>query len=167
MENNLIKKAKEGDKDAFGKLYIQYKDKLYRYAYFKLGNADDAMDAVSGCITQSYMGIKSLKSEKSFSAWIFRILYRECCMLLRQKATDIERQNIDDIDFPSQGNIELAPELKEALAILYEDEKDIVLLSVVAGYNSKEIAEMMSLKPSTVRSKQSRALAKMKKFLEN
>ena len=60
----------------------------------------------------------------------------------------------------------VASELKEALAILYEDEKDIVLLSVVAGYTSKEIAEMLGLKASTVRSKQSRALAKMRKFLE-
>ena len=46
MENELIKMAKSGDKDAFASLYTAYKDKLYRYAYFKLNDPDDAMDAV-------------------------------------------------------------------------------------------------------------------------
>ena len=74
MENDLVKRAKSGDKDAFAKLYTAYKDKLYRYAYFKLGDPDDALDAVSECITQAYWGISSLKSEKAFSGWIFKIL---------------------------------------------------------------------------------------------
>ena len=51
-------------------------------------------------------------------------------------------------------------------AELYDDEKDIVLLSVIAGYNSKELGSMLGIKAATVRSKLSRALAKMRKYLE-
>ena len=166
MDNELIKRAKSGDKDAFASLYTAYKDKLYRYAYFKLNDPDDAMDAVSSCITEAYLGIASLKSEKAFSTWIFKILYRQCCTILKKRFTDAGTLNLFDIDIEAPDNTMVASELKEALAILYEDEKDIVLLSVVAGYTSKEIAEMLGLKASTVRSKQSRALAKMRKFLE-
>ena len=166
MENDLVKRAKSGDKDAFAKLYTAYKDKLYRYAYFKLGDPDDALDAVSECITQAYFGISSLKSEKAFSGWIFKILYRECCALQRQKSFDSNRLDIYELNVEAPDAVTLAPELKEALSRLYDEEKDIVLLSVVAGYNSKEIARMLGLKPSTVRSKQSRALAKMRSFLE-
>lgn len=164
--DNLIKKARSGNKKAFAELYIAYKDKLFRYAYFKLGNRDDAMDAVSNCITQSYMGISSLKNEKVFSAWIFRILYRECCAMLTQKSQNANNQSLDGINIEADCDPTLAPELKEALSILSEEEKDIVLLSVVAGYNSKEIAKMFGLKDSTVRSKQMRALGKMRSFLE-
>ena len=166
MEKELIKKAKSGDKDAFAMLYTAYKDKLYRYAYFKLNDPDDAMDAVSSCITEAYLGIASLKSEKAFSVWIFKILYRQCCAILKKRFSDAGNLNILDINIEAPDNTVQATELKEALAILYEDEKDIVLLSVVAGYTSKEIADMFGLKASTVRSKQSRALAKMRKFLE-
>lgn len=166
MDNSIINRAKNGDKDAFAKLYIQYKDKLYRYAYFKLGNSDDAMDAVSNCITSAYLSIGTLKNEKAFSSWLFRILYRECCALLRQKS--IERNNVDyqSLNIEAQDNTVISAELKEALDSLYYEEKDIVLLSVIGGYNSKEIAEILYLKPGTVRSKLSRALAKMRSFLE-
>lgn len=166
MENELIKKAKSGDKDAFASLYTAYKDKLYRYAYFKLNDPDDAMDAVSSCITEAYLGIAALKSEKAFSVWIFKILYRQCCAILKKRFVNAGNLNLLDINIEAPDSTVQATELKEALAILYEDEKDIVLLSVVAGYTSKEIADMLGLKASTVRSKQSRALAKMRKFLE-
>lgn len=166
MENDLIKRARNGDKDAFAKLYILYKAKLYRYAYFKLGNTFDAMEAVSNCITQAYLSIYSLKSEKAFSAWIFKILYRECCTIYSKRAIDSQIQSIDGLNIESPQSVELAPELKEALSILYDDEKDIVLLSVIAGYNSKEVGSMLGIKASTVRSKLSRALAKMRKYLE-
>lgn len=166
MDNDLIKKARDGDKNAFAKLYISYKDKLYRYAYFKLGNTHDAMDAVSSCITQAYLSIYTLKSEKAFSAWIFKILYRECCTILGKRAVDSQNQDFNELNIKANQIVELAPELKEALSILYDDEKDIVLLSVIAGYNSKEIGNMFGIKASTVRSKLSRALAKMRKYLE-
>lgn len=166
MDNSIIKRAMGGDKDAFAKLYIEYKDKLYRYAFFKLGNRDDAMDAVSGCITSAYLSIGTLRSEKAFSSWLFKILYRECCAILRQKT--VERDNIDyqSLELEAEGNGLLSVELKEALDSLYYEERDIVLLSVIGGYNSKEIAEILNMKPGTVRSKLSRALAKMRSILE-
>ena len=61
-EKVLAKKAKSGDKEAFAKLYTLYKDRLYRYAYFKLGSEQDALDAVSDCICEAFKYIKTLKS---------------------------------------------------------------------------------------------------------
>ena len=49
-EKLLVKKAKSGDKTAFSSLYRLYKDKLYRYAFYRLGNSDDAQDAVSDAV---------------------------------------------------------------------------------------------------------------------
>ncbi len=165
-ERALVRSARAGDKAAFAQLYIRYRDKLYRYAYFKLGSAEDAQDAVSSCITQAYMGVASVKNEKAFSAWLFKILYRECCAVLTKKAQLGITVDIDDAQPQAGGDIHLAPELEEALAQLSPEEKDIVLLSAVAGYSSPEIAAMLNLKAATVRSKLSRSLAKMRTFLE-
>ena len=73
-QNELIKAARTGDKNAFAELYIKYKDSMYRYAYFKLENEQDALDAVSSCIVEAYTGITSVKNEKAFSSWLFKIL---------------------------------------------------------------------------------------------
>ena len=166
MSGSLIQMAQSGDRQAFAQLYLKYKDRLFRYAYFKLGNTQDAQDAVSNCIVEAYSGIALLKSEKAFSSWLFKILYRECCRILRQNIDRKVEQSLEDsCDVPSRGEM-LAPELEEALAILTPEDRDIVLLSAVAGYKTREIAEMLGLNHATVRSKLSRALAKMKNFLE-
>ena len=60
-EKELVKKAKSGDKNAFCTLYAAYKDKLYRYAFYKLGNCEDAQDAVSDCIISAFENIKNIR----------------------------------------------------------------------------------------------------------
>ena len=166
MSTDTINKARAGDKQAFAQLYLQHKDSLYRYAYFKLGNDHDAQDAVADCVAEAYAGISRLKSEKAFVSWIFQILYRKCCAVLSQNSARKDVLSLDESGDVPVTDDHLAPELEEALALLSAEEKDIVLLSVISGYKTREIAEMLGIKHSTVRSKLSRALAKMKNFLE-
>ena len=110
---------------------------------------------------EAFAGIAGLRDEKSFVSWIFRILYSRCCAILssniRRREAETQTAVYDD---------HLAPELEEALAILSGEDRDIVLLSVVSGYKTREIAQMLNINHATVRSKLSRALAKMKDFLE-
>lgn len=165
-EKNLVIRASCGDKNAFAALYTRYKDELYRYAYFKLGNDEDARDAVSSCVIAAYEGIYSLRTASAFKSWIFRILYRSCCRLIEEQRLRRDRADVSELDRLTAPDAHLSPELKEAFGILSDEDRDIVLLSALAGYNSREIAAMTGLKPSTVRSRLSRALAKMKQFLE-
>ena len=165
-EKTLVKSAAAGDKDAFAALYMRYRDDLYRYAYFRLGNADDAHDAVSSCIVAAYEGIYSLRCAAAFKSWIFRILYYACTRLIAEQSEQRSRADIAELDRLPTEDTSLSPELKEAFSVLSPQDRDIVLLSVIAGYNSKEIASMTGLKANTVRSRLSRALAKMKEFLE-
>ena len=164
-EKFLAKKAKSGDKEAFAGLYMLYKDKLYRYAYYKIGSEQDAMDAVSDCICEAYKYIKTLNNPNSFQPWVFRILYRSCSRFINEQVRLREQTELYE-NTASYTEDFSKPELSEALALLSEEEKDIVLLSTVAGYNSKEIAKILGFKPNTVRSKLSRSLKKMREFLE-
>ena len=163
-EKALVKKAKRGDKDAFAELFLSYKDRLYRYAYFKLGEAD-AYDAVMDCVAEAWANIYTLRSEKAFSSWIFRILYRSCLSYIGEQIRRRENESIEDADIASYTDFK-SVELKEALEQLNGDEKDIVLLSALGGYNSKEIGGIMGIKASTARSKLSRSLAKLRGLLE-
>ena len=168
MDERLISEAMTGSRRAFAELYDSCRDRLYRYALYRLGNPEDAEDAVSECVLAAWKSIGSLRSSKAFSSWIFRIL-SNCCAS-RIKGTIASRENFEkicreDISLTGDASPSLAIELSEALAELGSDEREIVLLSVIGGLNSKEIAEHTGLPAGTVRSKLSRSLAKMREFL--
>ena len=66
------------EKEVFLKKYEEiYKD-LYRYAYFSLGHAQDAEDAVSEAVMDAYASRDKLKDVNAFRGWMFTILYRKC-----------------------------------------------------------------------------------------
>ncbi|MBQ6381371.1 MAG: sigma-70 family RNA polymerase sigma factor [Clostridia bacterium] len=167
MEEKLIAAAKSGDKEAFAQLYMLYKDKLYRYAYYRLGNEADAMDALSMCITHAFAGIGALQSEKAFGAWLFKIMHFSCAAVLRERQKHANHADLDTISPAalSEPANTLSVELKQALAQLSETEREIVLLSAIAGYKSREIAALTGSTPGTVRSTLSRSLAKMRQYL--
>lgn len=167
-EKELVIKAQKGDVDAFCTLYGIYKNKLYNYAVYKLGNMEDAEDAVQNCVLSAYEQIGKLKKPDAFSSWIFRILYCSCAFYVKDQ---IQKRKTDDIDHYndlSSKNAEefvVSQELNDALNKLSDDDKNIVLLSVVAGLRSKEIAQITGFTSVNVRQKLSRSLAKMKKEL--
>lgn len=167
-EKELIIKAKGGDINAFTILYSRYQKKLYSYAFYRLGNSADAEDAVSDCVLSAFEQISQLKSAEAFSSWIFRILY--CCCTSAMK-NQINQRHMDDIaDHENMlcityDETDEQIELKKALALLNEEEREIVLLSVVAGFKSREIAKINGMTAGSVRSKLSRSLAKMKDYL--
>lgn len=168
-EKDLIRKARSGDKQSFADLYGIYKDRLYRYAYYRLGNCEYAEDAVCDTVLAAYQQISQLKKVSAFPSWIFKIHYASCTKYICDQIAQKEAADIDD--FKNSANMTtnintLSIELNEGLNILNDNEREIVLLSVVAGFNSKEISKITGLTDGAVRSKLSRSLAKMRMFLE-
>ena len=165
-EYELVKAAKSGDKDAFCSLYGLYKDRLYRYAYYKLNNSQDAQDAVQDCVISAFEQISALKSCKAFPSWIFTILRGVCTKYIKLQIH--QRHGVDMNEASNLFNVmsDDSAVLSGALEILNPQERDIVLLSVVAGFTSKEISRIVGLTSGSVRSKLSRSLAKMRDYLE-
>ena len=122
------------------------------------------------CALSAFIQIGSLKKAEAFSAWIFRILYCACNAKIKQKMLVRKNSNIDDLQDKlfddSAEKAVLKTELQNALDMLKDDEKEIVLLSVVAGFSSKEIGKIVDMTSGAVRSKLSRSLKKMRSFLE-
>lgn len=168
-ESELIKNAQKGDKNAFCELYELYKNRLYRYAYYKLSSEEDAEDAVMDCILCAWQGIKQLKKAEAFPAWIFKILRSSCAKYIDYQAKSRVNSSLAEMQNDatlSYCHSDLSLELKQAIDKLQSDEKDIVLLCLVAGFTSKECSKIVGIKPSSVRSKLSRSLAKMRNYLE-
>lgn len=168
-EKELIRLSRKDNKQAFAELYGLYKDRLYRYACYRLGDTYDAQDAVCDTVLCAYEQIGSLKKASAFSAWIFKIHYTTCSKYITRQIEAKENANLNDFENSAKLSQELSTlsiELMEGLNILNEQEREIVLLSIIAGFKSKEISELTGLTDGAVRSKLSRSLAKMRGFWE-
>ena len=154
--------------DTFTKLYSEVAKDLYRLALYFLKNKEDAEDIVGEAVLDAYRQIESLREESLFKNWIVKILTNKCKMKMKDYALCKEN--------PSENIVELSDErakreihrdefnrieLKELLMELENEERFIICLSVFEGYKGDEIAELLGLKPATVRSKKQRALAKL------
>ena len=164
---NLIKQAKNGNADAFGELYSLYARELYRFALYNLKNTFDAEDAVQNAAIIAFTKIGTLKKDESFKSWFFKILYNECLKIVTAKSRSQEVPS-EDIVLSSSEEMYFSDEtgVLALLDKLSEEEKSIIILSVFNEYNSKEIASILSMNPSTVRSTLSRLLKKLRQQLE-
>ena len=167
-KSELLSAAVKGDKQAFCSLYSLYKDKLYKYAFYRLKAKEEAEDAVQDCVLCAYRQISSLKSVKALDSWLFQILSACCHEKLRHIINAKNRVDFEQTELflKSDNSAVEKTELVEALETLSEEEREIVLLSCVAGFKSREIASFMDMTSGSVRSKLSRSLKKMRTFLE-
>ena len=139
-----------------------YKD-LYRLAYYYLGNPQDAEDVVSETVLKAYEKFTTLRSEEAFRGWIFKILVNQCNSFLRKHISGRTAEMITESSYhPELGDSVIT---REMMSELTEEERKIVALAVFGGYKGEEIAKMMRLRHSTVRSKYRRALKKLENKL--
>lgn len=91
MDINLeyVSRAKQGDAQSFAMLYDQVAKDLYRVALYTLGNPQDAEDVVSETFLEAYKGLRNLRDDSKFKAWIMRIL----SIRANGKSPVISRQN--------------------------------------------------------------------------
>ena len=167
-EKRLLKAAQSGNADAFGALYALYAQELYRYAYAILRDSHTAEDSVQEACIKVYTNIQNIRKPDAVKAYFFKTLQNTAKTLLRRGAFTVCGAEIPE-DSPAPDNTEsLAADrtdLQNALLRLTEEERQIVLLSAVAGFTSKEIAATVDLTAGAVRSKLSRSLEKLRTYL--
>lgn len=165
--DNLVSSAKNGNAEAFGELYEIYAKDMFRFAYYYLDSATLAEDCVSECVCIAFQKIGALRKVSSFKSWLFKILHNCCNNALREKIisnTNVEYESLVDLS-DEEDDMSEKLSLKQALAKLSVEEREIVILHYCQGYTSKEIGEILDINVATVRSKIMRSGEKMRKFL--
>lgn len=158
----LVRNAKNGDRDSFGELYEIFSKEMYSFACWYLGDGTLAEDAVSDAVLNAFLSVKNIKKPEKFKSWLFTILLRSCQKQLKSIISMRQTVDIDTVEKKAEGvTLEEKTELKQALACLSEQEREIFLLSTLGNLTSNEIGSMLSLAPGTVRSKISRTSDKL------
>lgn len=151
-----------GDRNAFGTLYEEYSVDMYRFALSICKNTHDAQDAVQETTLSVFKSISSIKNPEKFKSYLFLSLSNTC---KHKMAGRTEQTEFVDTGY-TDSEIEFSIPVREALSKLDDTSREILMLSVVAGFKSREIGEMMKLPAATVRTKRKRALQKMREELE-
>jgi len=139
-------------------LVISNENHLYRTALAILGDPQEAEDAVQDAFV-AYL-TKAPRNLDSPAAWLTRVLVNGCKSRLRLAWRQVG-QLPETLPTPS-------PEEKEELEELWQlppEERSAVHLFYYEGYSTDEIAQITGAAPGTVRSRLSRARARLKKLL--
>jgi RNA polymerase sigma-70 factor, ECF subfamily len=166
-----VDRALHGDGDAWETLYVRLRPRLFAMCLHKLGNREDAEDAVSETMLRAVRAANTFRWRNAgFDAWIFRICRNVVIDVLRSRG---RRAVIPPVDgCPAVSTVEervvLTDEhaaVRRALDRLPADDRELLELRVVAELSSEDVAYVLGKRPGAVRTAQSRALARMRTYL--
>lgn len=171
-DGELIKRAKDGDVDAFGALVRQYQEVALRVAYPL--TAADAEDVVQDAFVKAYAALHRFKDGAAFKPWLLKIVANEArnsrraagrrhALALRSG----DRSGVAGGSGPEETSIdrESVGLLATALATLREDDRLVLAYRWFAEMSEAEMAAALGCRPGTVKSRLSRAHARLREAL--
>ena len=149
------------DKDEFSRRARDATQSLYRVACAYLASPPDRDDAVQEALLRAWEKRNTLREERYFRTWLTRILINSCKETLRR-----QKRETPAADFPEAAAPQGAdPALWESLRALDEKYRIIVVLHYRDGYSVREIASILRVPESTVKTRLSRARQQLKSIL--
>ncbi len=178
-EAALIAAAQRGDLPAFNQLILHYQGLAYNVAYRIVADADLAADATQDGFVKAFSRIGQYRGG-SFKAWLLRIITNTCYDALRARkrrpTTALETEDedpehdstlLDRTERPDEYVMrqELAGTIQAAIAQLPLDQRTVLILCDVEGMDYQEIADVTGAALGTVKSRLSRARARVRDIL--
>jgi RNA polymerase sigma-70 factor (ECF subfamily) len=155
----------------FSEIYDAHAEKIYRFVYYKTLHRETAEDLTSHTFLKALEHIDQFDSSRgSITVWLYRIARNLVIDHFRKKRRTVD---IDDVwDLASSENVEAGAldraqlaEIKEALAKLPAEQRDIVILRVWEDLPYREIAGIMGKTESACKMMFSRVMSRLKDAL--
>jgi RNA polymerase sigma-70 factor (ECF subfamily) len=177
-DNELVNRSKRGDLGAFNMIVERYQTQVFNLSARILGNMTTAEDAAQETFISAYKALNSFRGG-SLRAWLLRIASNQCYDILRasrrRPADSLDESLLNPAfrepassDNPEQQTLqgELAEELQRAILALPEDQRTVLVLIDVQGFSYEETAEAANTSIGTVKSRLSRARARVREYLK-
>lgn len=162
----LLRQIALGSQQAFEELYRATDSAIYGYALSLMRNHHEAQDIMMDtylkirCAAHLYMPMGKPM------AWILTITKNLARTRLRSAGRQIPLDDLEETTPSFDRDSEEAVALEQAMKVLGDQERQILILHAVTGLKHREIAEMLGMPLATVLSKYARSLKKLKKALE-
>ncbi|MEX0708880.1 MAG: sigma-70 family RNA polymerase sigma factor [Woeseia sp.] len=140
---------------------------MYRYAAWLSRDPGIAEDVVQESMLRAWKSLDALRDDAAAKQWLLTIVRRENARYFERKR--LETVDIDDLT-PAQsamiadGDTSELDEVRQAIYRLEDDYREPLVLQVLLGYSTKEIAELIGIKPGAVLTRLHRARIKLKEL---
>ena len=168
---DVVQRIIDGDRPLFELIMRRYNRRLFRIARSVLKDATLAEDAVQDAYIHAYQHLHQFRGPTGFSAWLIRITIREASRVRRREAkltpaTESDPDELPASDNPERASIDLeaAHLLEEALDKLPEEFRLVFVMRELEELSVSDVANVLDLKPATVKTRlfRARALLKLK-----
>jgi len=147
-------------------------DKLFNYLAIKLGSSLDAEDVLQEVFCRLVRYKVRFRLIRNPSAYVFRMARNEAISFLKRKRKNPERyHSAEDLAKVIQDNLigledETLTQAAEALALIPEDQREVIVLKYFEEMTFKEIAAVCDSSVSTIASRFRYGMDKLRKLLE-
>ncbi|HKP31880.1 MAG TPA: RNA polymerase sigma factor [Chitinophagaceae bacterium] len=166
--DDLVEKCKKGDARSYQTLYQQYSKAMYNTSLRILNNSSDAEDVLQEAFMDAFRFLNDFNYKSTFGAWLKRIVINKSINILRKHKADlvdIDTTSVHEVandDVLDEENIQFrVEEVKRCVKLLPNGYRTVLTLYLVEGYDHEEIAEIMRISESTVRTQYHRAKHKL------
>jgi RNA polymerase sigma-70 factor (ECF subfamily) len=152
----------------FEAIWADLKPDLYRYAFWLMRDRALAEDVLQETLLRAWKSLDALQDEASAKSWLITILRRENARMYERKR--LETVDVDALSGREQ--LELSPEadgrledMREAIFALSDEYREPLVLQVLMGYTTEEIAQQLGLSGNAVLTRLFRARKQLKSLL--
>ena len=163
-DKELIVRFIEEQNDAyFEQLYGRYASVVYGRITGYLGDTAASKDVAQEVWVKIYFNLKSFEFRSAFSTWLYRIVTNECINWIRGRKTAISLEDVEsEIEGSSrEDETDLNIDVTNLLDKVSKEERVLLMLKYVEGYDYKEISKRLDLKESAVKMRVLRAKSKI------
>lgn len=177
---DVVRRVLEGKVDAFEVIMRRYNQRLFRIARSILKNDTDAEDAVQEAYISAYLNLKQFSQTRSFAGWLTKITVNQA---LSKKRSAGRKSNVegsawceDMIATTNGATDEILPDrladsralrqlIEQAIDSLPEEFRIVFIMRVIEQLSVRETAQALSLEEATVKTRQFRAVRRLRKQL--
>ncbi len=177
-DEELVASSLAGDPSAFDLLVLRWDRKIQGAIYRLMGSEEEVRDLCQEAFFKAYRGLGGFKGEARFSSWLYQIALNLCRDRMRRRRGRVI-VSLDALEADAQGQIlrdetsthdlvearDLQQRVRAAVMALPDDQREVIVLKEYEGLTFQEIAEVLGLPVSTVKTRLYRGLDRMRERL--
>ena len=171
-EATLLRRVQDCDTDALASIYDTYYERIYRYIYRCVGQADRAEDLTANVFLRLLNSVRAGHCPRTnLSAWLYRVAHNLVVDGFRRKPSeDVElvewtKSYEPDMAHLVDQNLQME-RVRRALRQLTESQQQVIALKFLQGMNSREVATILNKTEGAVDALQHRGLVALRKALK-
>lgn len=170
-EKILLRQIKNGDEQAFTFFYNHYKDKIYRFIYFKVSHEERADDLVNDTFIKVFHYLRDGEDEiGNFQAFLYKTARNLVIDFYRTRKQEVSLENSLEIASETEIDQEVnyvinMENIEKAVKKLPDDYNQVLTLKFINNLNFQEISEITGKSAGTCRVLAHRGVKKLKQIL--